>query len=98
MGNDLGCSRHPGLRFRASDEPHSSNIIVESTTRKESSSTGAHFASKEGNFVAPCADGIAELLIVFEKCKGTKRIGSYRTLYIFRSPGDKSYQYYLRYV
>jgi hypothetical protein len=49
----LACSQHPGLRLPASDEPHSSNIIVESTMRKESSSTGAHFASKEGNFIAP---------------------------------------------
>ena len=57
----LACSQHPGLRFRASDEPHSSNTIVESTTRKESSFIGAHFASKEGNFIAPCSDGIAEL-------------------------------------
>jgi hypothetical protein len=53
----LACSQHPGLRLPASDEPHSSNIIVESTMRKESSSTGDHFASKEGNFIASCSDG-----------------------------------------
>lgn len=53
----------------ASDEPHSSNIPRERKAHLQVLTSHR----KKATLLPPCADGITELLIVFEKCKSTKK-------------------------